>query len=368
MTSTEPYKARVVVDLTKSRAIRVGAMEKSRLDRDIYFRSYHPLGMFSEERNRELAEIGALPARGCLGFNLAEDPGHPGKLEAESVGKATGAWVKAWQRAAAQHPGKRHAMAHGRFPEWMTAGNVEKEKKALLEDWERLAGKNILARELYETHADVIVEWFRVLKENNCSVPSWYTTQNEPINQWDGRDFAVYTRTVAERMRAVHPEVKVCGPCSAWPYPTADFSIWRKYMQEFIEEAGASVGAYDLHFYSKGHWALPPDPQWQARRVKSPSLYENQKMGNSTVWEYGRLEGYLDLVAAYHVKTWGGSPKPMTISEFGRQTIHPQFGPWTNEFKYWLYMTTVIREWMTYMERPEVELTVPFILGESDGG
>jgi hypothetical protein len=63
-----PYSATIRINLTKDRAIRVGAFEKSNLDRNIYFRSYYPPGTFSAERNREFAEIGAVPGRGILVF------------------------------------------------------------------------------------------------------------------------------------------------------------------------------------------------------------------------------------------------------------------------------------------------------------
>ena len=181
-------------------------------------------------------------------------------------------------------------------------------------------------------------------------------------------DLAALTRMTAETLRKDNPEIKVCGPCHAWPYPNGDWKAWEK-QRRFIELAGDCVGAYDLHFYSKGHWSLPPEPEWQKRRVPEPSLYEAQRLGINTVWDYGRLDAYLDLFAAYHMQVWRASqPKPMIISEFGNQTVYPQMGPWNNDFKPWLYMTTVIRQWLTYMERPEVELTIPFILGESDLG
>jgi hypothetical protein len=197
----------------------------------------------------------------------------------------------------------------------------------------------------------------------------WYTTQNEPPYQWGAEEFAKYSAVMAKVMARAHPDIKICGPCSAWPYPQTDWKRWDGWEKKFVDIAGRYVGAYDLHFYSKGYWAysderLMGDPL--SKRQPQPSLYVSQRNGCSTVWDYGRAEGLLDLFAAYHSSRYNSQPKPMIISEFGRQGIEPQLGPWENDFKPWLYMTTVVRLWMTFMERPEVELSVPFILGQSD--
>jgi agarase len=375
--NSTPYPATIQIDLTKARAIRVGAFEKSDLDRNIYFRSYYPPGSFSVDRNRELGEIGAVPGRGILAFRpsvdennlggLEQDAAHPGQPTPESLKTTLNSYVTAFQNAAWQYPGARHAMAFSGYPEWMRAPKPGAPKKELLEDYEKFL-QEVPLPEFYPLCAEIISAWFDTLKASNCSPPSWWTIQNEPGGEWDDQ-LANLTRVVADGLRKNHPEVKVSGPCSAWPYPGADWKSWENTQKPFIEQAGDCVGAYDLHFYSKGHWSLPPDPAWQAKRVPEPSLYEAQRLGIGTVWEYGRLDAYLDLFAAYHMQFFQVSqPKPMIISEFGHQTVHPQFGPWKNDFKPWLYMTTVIRQWLTYMERPEVELTVPFILGESAKG
>ncbi|MEM6885195.1 MAG: hypothetical protein AAF571_09195, partial [Verrucomicrobiota bacterium] len=86
------------------------------------------------------------------------------------------------------------------------------------------------------------------------------------------------------------------------------------------------------------------------------------------VWDFGKIESYLDLMFAHHQQTWGKSSLPIIITEFGRQGITPQKGPWFNEYSYYLYSTTITRLWMAFMDRPEVELTVPFILPFSDPG
>lgn len=359
------------------REIRLGAFSLAELDRDRYFRSYHMPGLFSEERDRDLASIGAPPARGTalyLSFDKRhsyDDPvgGQVGKSgdsqeppqrsdfsgdDFQSLVKhETTKWIGVYRQAAARFPDLKHALAlNAAFPEAMR----------------RDGKRGILAPDKYAEFSSLVVNFFSELKSSGASTPTWFTTLNEPGADWGGEAFAEYSSVMAKAMAAAHPEIKVAGPCSAWPYPQADWRRWDSFERPFIEKAGKDVGAYDLHFYSKGYWAytderLMDDPLY--RKQDNPSLHAAQRTGVGTVWDYGRADGLLDLFAAHHRRVWKEDPKPMIISEFGRQGIEPQLGPWQNDFKPWLYMTTVTRLWMTFMERPEVELTVPFLTGES---
>jgi hypothetical protein len=359
------------------REIKLGSFAIVELDRDRYFRSYHMPGLFSEKRDRDLASIGATPGRGT-GLYLSHDKQHTyddpvgGRLgrsggnedrpqrvdfsgnDFQSLVKhETSKWSAVYQQAAARFPGLKHALAlNAAFPEAM-----------------RCDGKRgILAPDRYAEFSSLVVNFFSELKSAGASLPAWFTTLNEPGSEWDGEEFAEYTSVMANAMAAQHPEVKVAGPCSAWPYPLSDWKRWDSFERPFIEKAGRDIGAYDLHLYSKGYWAytderLMGDPLY--KKQDNPSLHISQRTGVGTVWDYGRADGLLDLFAAHHRRVWNEDPKPMIISEFGRQGIEPQLGPWPNDFKPWLYMTTVTRLWMTFMERPEVELVVPFITGES---
>lgn len=104
-------------------------------------------------------------------------------------------------------------------------------------------------------------------------------------------------------MRAVHPGVLVAGPCLAWP--GGDWRSWRNWQSRFIDLAGDIVDTYDLHFHSKGHWALPRNEVWQRQWVDSPFLLGNRRQGNRTVWDFGRLAAYLDLWNAYPISPFG---------------------------------------------------------------
>ncbi len=351
------------VDITASRSIRLASFEKSALDRAKYFRTYHIPGTFDEKIDDDLKKIDAIPGRGT-GPYYAFDKQHSFILDNDKkpadedfknwVNLQNERYSRIYKTAAQRYPGVKHALsAVGVFPEMM-----RKDKDG-----------RILKSEFYDDFATLIVGFYDRLKADNCSLPSWFTTLNEPTWEWGGDEFAKYSTALAKAMAVKHPDIKVCGPCSAWPYPQTDWKRWYGWEQKFIEIAGADIGAYDLHFYSKGYWAytderLMGDPL--CKKQASPSLYVSQKNGCTTVWDYGRLDGLLDLVAAYHSKYHKSTPKPMIISEFGRQGIEPQLGPWENEFKPWLYMTTVVRFWMSFMDRPEVELTIPFILGQAD--
>ncbi len=351
------------VDITASRSIRLASFEKSALDRDKYFRTYHIPGTFNEEIDDDLKKIGAIPGRGT-GPYYSFDIQHSFVLDNDKkpadedfrnwVNSQNDRYSRIYKTAAQRYPDVSHALsAVGVFPE-----SMRKDRDG-----------RILRSDCYEDFSALIVGFYDRLKADNCSVPAWYTTLNEPTWEWGGEEFAKYSTVLAKAMAVKHPDIKVCGPCSAWPYPQTDWRRWYSWEQKFIEIAGADIGAYDLHFYSKGYWAytderLMGDPL--SKRQPSPSLYVSQKNDCTTVWDYGRLDGLLDLIAAYHSKYHKSSPKPMIVSEFGRQGIEPQLGPWENEFKPWLYMTTVVRFWMSFMERPEVELTIPFILGQAD--
>jgi hypothetical protein len=67
----------VVPGLDLERKVSAGPFQIGELERERYFRSYHPPGMFSDERNLELDEIGATPGRGSYRIELprpVDDP------------------------------------------------------------------------------------------------------------------------------------------------------------------------------------------------------------------------------------------------------------------------------------------------------
>lgn len=358
---------RVDVDFSTRIQYRMGSLEKNHLERDLYFRSYGTLGNHSAVRNNELREIGAPPGRGTVFQNLvAESDG-----QSFTPGSESDALIGSYQRltSIAQYNQDNipHAVALSRYPDWMIVGNPL-DPDGMLEDWEQQGGNKILRKDLYAAHAEFLGWKYSELQDLGASVslPTYYSPMNEPPWRWDRGDLADYHVAVANAFQGRGINVSVAGPCAAWPFPQADFRTWDNTYRRFVERAGGYLDAYDFHFYSKGNWSLPPEPNWQEQRVPEPSLYEAQRLDVDTVWDYGRLEGYLDLLSASHSAYWPERPfLPVIVTEFGRQGIHPQFGPWENDFKPWLYMTTVIRQWMVYWHRSEVKLTIPFIMSMS---
>ncbi|MCD8481529.1 MAG: hypothetical protein LR015_01940 [Verrucomicrobia bacterium] len=362
------HSFKVEVDFTKAVQFRMGSLSKEHLERDIYFRSYGNLGAHAPARNAELVTIGAAPGRGTIFQNLVQAGNGPGFTTNSQNLSLTEAYTR-FSRTAQFNPGNLpHALALGRFPSWMIVGNPE-DPSGLLEDWERQSQNTVLRPDLYTIHAEFLGKLYSDLQSYGpaVSMPAYYSPINEPFWRWDREGLAEYHVAVKEAFVARGVSTAVAGPTAAWPFPLSDFRVWNNTYRRFVAGAGGALDAFDFHFYSKGNWSLPPDPASQAQRVPEPSLFESQKLGVGTVWEYGRLEGYLELVAAAQQAYWPErSPMPVIVSEFGRQGIHPQFGPWENDFKPWLYMTSVIRQWMTYWQRPEIRLTIPFIMSMSN--
>lgn len=358
----------VEVDFDSRVEFRMGDLAKDRLEREIYFRSYGNLGAHNAARNAELVAIGAPPGRGTIFQNLqAAADGISFTPNSENLG-LTDAYTRFSRTAQFNQQNLPHALALNRFPTWMIVGNPD-DPGGLIEDWERQSQNTVLRPDLYDAHADYLGRLYADLQGFGpaVSLPAYYSPINEPFWRWDRADLAAYHVKVKSAFESRGVNIAVAGPCAAWPFPLADFRVWNNTYRRFVEGAGGALDAFDFHFYSKGNWSLPPDAASQAQRVPEPSLFESQRLGVGTVWDYGRLEGYLDLLAAAQQAYWPQRPAmPVIISEFGRQGIHPQFGPWENDFKPWLYMTTVIRQWMIYWHRPEIRLTIPFIMSMSN--
>ncbi|QHI68372.1 hypothetical protein [Tichowtungia aerotolerans] len=371
--STVPNGVRMLtakVDPLTEVSIQVGPHQRSVLERERYFVVYHPPGHYSDERAAELKSINVLPARGTgpyyPTFGLPEH--HDEGADEKSVNQS---WVKRYLRAKERYGKTPHALAGGMLgPEINASQHKSSAKKSGTEATMQVKYSKAIRSDAYDKAAQKLLSWVRTLRAAGASMPTWYTAINEPDASWKGTenpnvDHARYTRHLAKVFAAAEPEIKIAGPCSSWPYPQPNWARWRDDGTEkaFIDIAGDVVGTYDFHFYSKGYWADDRKPKL---RQPHPSLVLGQYNGNQNVWDYGRMEAYLDLIAAYHQHRWKTPPKEVIISEFGRQAVMPQLGPWENEFKEWLYMTTVNRIWMGLIDRAEVSLAVPFILAESD--
>jgi hypothetical protein len=111
----------IVVNPGQTRVIKLGSFEKSQLDRDKYFRTYHMPGLFSEEMSEELKEIGALPGRGTgpyysydkqHSYDSSDMKASDNRLFDQWIEKQNDKYVVFYKRAAERYPGLKHALAY----------------------------------------------------------------------------------------------------------------------------------------------------------------------------------------------------------------------------------------------------------------
>ncbi len=352
----------MAVSSVQSGPHRIGEFERER-----YFRTYQFPGCFGTEINNEFKALEAPPGRGIgPGFGMEGNP-LDDPAAAEEMSRILKRWDGFSKVAQADFPGLAYAMAGGpqSWPKPWLASSSADAGQGVEATMRAAAAQKGLQPAFFGAAADAIAEWLSSVRRVGGLLPTYYSVINEPDASHDQIPaFIDYHRTVAAKLKETAPEVRMTGPCTAWGYPGKDFRRWDEGWEgRFIDEAGDTIGAYDFHFYSKGYWAFIESSQgWKPELQQDyPSLFAVQKTGVGTIWEFGRLDAFLDMLATRHLARWGGEPPAVIVSEFGRQGIHPQKGPWENEFKSLLYMNTVVRMWMTFFGRPEVELTVPFI-------
>ncbi|WOO43699.1 hypothetical protein [Rubellicoccus peritrichatus] len=356
--------------------LRAGPHAISDVDRERYFRTYHIPGMFTEEQAVIMQELGVSPGRGT-GPYFAHSAGDTERAGWDPVVKKQfEKYTTIYQKADERYPGVIHALAGGNYPqsEAIKAEGDEVEVDATM----IVDHKNGVKPEDFAANVDLIDRWISAIKESGATPPKYFSPLNEPDAGWKGSpnppdDHSQFARQLALAIQDKHPEVMISGPSSAWGHPRADWKRWTGsgWERRFIEQVGDIAGAYDLHIYSKEYWAGSAehsrnfDPKL---KQPTPSMYDSFLNGNLYVWDFGKIDSFLDLMYAHHQDTWDEPSLPVIITEFGRQGITPQKGPWFNDYAYYLYGTTVTRLWMAFMDRPEIELTVPFILPVSDPG
>ncbi len=357
-------------------ALVAGPHTAAEITRDRYFRLYHFPGMFDDTLAAELRALRAAPARGT-GPYLKDHGGDTERLNWTTDAAASAdRYAELYRRATNQHPGATHAIAGGSYPtcQPMTKpGAANQTTDATM----HVSYNRAVAPADFAANADVIAAWFDRLAAAGVSKPRYFAPFNEPDVSWkSGQNLALthaaFARSVALRLRADHPDVLVSGPCTSWPYPGEKWTRWQAngWERAFIEQAGDVAGAYDFHFYTKEFWAYGKEsPGFKPELTQpTPNLHASLWNGHHQLLDFGKGEALLDLTQSLHLAKWGRPSPPVIISEFGRQGITPQLGSWANDYLSYLYGTTVTRLWMMFMDRPEVALTVPFILPVSDAG
>ncbi|MDZ8118444.1 hypothetical protein [Pontiella agarivorans] len=358
--------ATLCVDPDTRITLKTGPHKSASIDRNIYFRTYHIPGMFNEALAEELAELRISPGRGTgpyFGHNGGDrqragwDPDLPRQLRN---------YAEFYRNADKRYPGAPHALGGGNYPEF-----TKTENRKLYDTDESMVDKHRkgIPPEDFEECADLVVQWLETLQTAKVTPPRWFSPLNEPDGNWrnspnPSQDQADFSRLLALQLKDRFPETGISGPCTAWPHPRGDFRRWTDsgWEKQFIETCGDVAAAYDFHLYSAEQWAL------ENPLNDSPNFYNSYTNGNFFVWDFGKADAFLDLVYAHHQAFWNEPSLPVIITEFGRQNIFPQKGPWENDINYYLFGTTVTRIWMQLMQRPEVQLTVPFILPISDPG
>ncbi len=347
------------------------------ITRDRYFRLYHFPGMYSGAVAEGMRALRMAPGRGT-GPYFGEDGGDKFRFGRGPSTEATVTnFVRMAARGAIEHPGAIYAAAGGSFPDSSASRSSGILPAAAVEPTMKVAHNRAVAPADQQAAGDLVVRWLDALREAGAPPPGFFSPVNEPDASWKSGpnsplDHAKFARALALRLRDKHPDVRVSGPCTAWPYPGEYWERWNSsgWERSFIENVGDVAGAYDFHLYTKELWAYGPESPGFAshQKLPTPNLFASLSLGHSEIMEFGKSEVLLDLVQTLHLAQWGRPSPPVLISEFGRQGITPQLGPWASDYLSFLYGTTVTRLWLGLMNRPEVAMTVPFILPESDIG
>ncbi len=364
------------VDADAQLTLRVDSLVAEDLDRARYFRLYHYPGMFEQPLVDEMKWLRVVPGRGTGPSFPRSDPRSPEWATAQAA--AIERYAAVFRRGAEQHPGASFALAGHLYPR--TIDMIGKDDSPDRVDPSMKVDGLVVLPQDYDRVSLILSDWFTGLKRAGAPVPRYFTPTNEPDASWrDGQrspqSFADFSRVLALRLKQDHPDVRFAGPCTAWSHPGPRWDRWRSpgwVERRFIDVVGDVTDDYDFHLYTKELWAhIPPDPAKIAPGRLQPDarLFESMARGHNEVWDFGKADMMLDLVRVLHRERWDEPAPPVIITEFGRQGITPQLGPWSNpEYFSYLYATTLTRLWMTFMDRPEITLTVPFLLPVSDVG
>jgi hypothetical protein len=363
------------IDAESTLRLENGPHVAEAVTRDRYFRLYHFPGMFEGKTAEDLRRMRVAPGRGT-GPYFGDDGGDPARaVPGGSPDDIIAGFVTMALRGEREFPGSWFAAAGGSFPVLPTGKTAA--GGAVVDPTMKVRHNRVVAPAEFGATAGLLRRWLDALERAEALAPRFFSPVNEPDASWKGGpdsalDHARFVREMAVQLRDARPGVGVSGPCTAWPYPGDQWERWRPtgWERSLIEQAGDVVGAYDFHLYTKELWAYGPEsPGYQQeRKQQTANLFASLSRGHRETMEFGLAEVLLDLVQALHQAKWRSPSPPVIISEFGRQGITPQLGPWANDYLFALYGGTVTRLWMVLMDRPEVALTVPFILPESDAG
>ena len=180
-------------------------------------------------------------------------------------------------------------------------------------------------------------------------LPTYFEVVNEPLwklvdsSEAEGNvsrdDIFRYHNVVADKVRAMNPELKIGGFCQASAdFEEDGFDEWRRTWGRFIEIAGDNMDFFSVHFYDKG---------W------------DRKLQYKT--KGARVEAVLDMLEQASLRELG-EVKPLLISEYGMTGVDSRLDPWTPQ-RDWHKLNVYSGMMMGFMERPHlIEKTMPFMI------
>ncbi len=151
-----------------------------------------------------------------------------------------------------------------------------------------------------------------------------------------------FHKTVAQKVKALNPDVKVGGYVTAFPeFDKNNFNQWDQRWKAFIDKAGTDIDFYSLHLYDMPVFG-----------------------GKMILRKGGDIEATFDMLEHYSYLKFG-KPKNFVISEFGA-TVHDYQGPWSS-YRDWLRIKASNSMMMQFMSRANlIDQTIQYTMLKVD--
>ncbi len=172
---------------------------------------------------------------------------------------------------------------------------------------------------------------------------------NEPVYDlvdWHGSASLTsifnFHKTVAQKVKALNPDVKVGGYVTAFPdFDKNNFNQWESRWKSFIDIAVSNVDFYSLHFYDMPVFG-----------------------GKAIYRKGGDIEATFDMLEHYSYLKFG-APKSFVISEYGA-TVHDYQGPWSS-YRDWLRIKAMNSMMLQFMSRANlIDQTINYTMLKVD--
>ena len=336
-------RERVEIRVGTNHELSIGG--SSKLQRERWFRMHETPGTTHESIERWAQERGFFPARGFMKFNPAITQRRKDESLKERTDKPGAADLSFFdhydagerlRRAIPAFRNQSYSMCFNDWPEFMSVPLTGRGTPKL-DQFDNAAdlAAAFVADQIKD--AGVTATWWEV--KNESSVQSeWahHWKEKEGIDGWGL--LGKFHNTVADKIHAKAPDVKVGGPSSAYmQVQVKDFGLFRN-QARFIEETRGHIDFFSHHFYENALML---------------GAHERRSTGYSN-YLLGRYEAILDMLRAHMHKV--DNVLPILITECG--SLQNGRKPSDN----WLR----IHAWNSYltksMQRPDqIDLFVPFV-------